>query len=86
MNEEIKEMLEKPNVYSFNDECYLYFGDYNKLKDYITNLQEENQKLEARIHNSLRLLKAFGGGKIIISDVIDILEDKNEWRDKGNIR
>lgn len=30
MNNEIKEILEKPNVYSFNDECYLYFGDYNK--------------------------------------------------------
>ena len=42
-NEEIKEILEKPNVYSFNDECYLYFGDYNKLKDYITNLQQENE-------------------------------------------
>lgn len=46
MNKEIKEILEKPNVYSFNDECYLYFGDYNKLKNYITNLQEENRKLK----------------------------------------
>lgn len=41
MNDGIKEILEKPNVYIFNDECYLYFGDYNKLKDYITNLQQE---------------------------------------------
>ena len=46
MKDEIKEILEKPNVYSFNDECYLYFGDYNKLKDYITNLQEENERLK----------------------------------------
>ena len=46
MNDEIKEILEKPNVYSFNDECYLYFGDYNKLKDYITNLQQESKKLK----------------------------------------
>ena len=46
MKDEIKEILEKPNVYSFNDECYLYFGDYNKLKDYITNLQEENEEIK----------------------------------------
>ena len=49
MNDEIKEILEKPNVYSFNDECYLYFGDYNKLKDYITNLQQELEE-EKRIN------------------------------------
>ena len=42
MKDEIKKILEKPNVYVFNYDCYLYFGDYNKLKYYITNLQEEN--------------------------------------------
>lgn len=46
MKDEIKELLEKPNVYNFGDECYLYFGDYNKLKDYITNLQEELKDAE----------------------------------------
>lgn len=46
MKDEIKEILEKPNVYSFNDECYLYFGDYNKLKDYITNLQEKYERMK----------------------------------------
>ena len=46
MKDDIKEILERPNVYSFNDECYLYFGDYNKLKDYITNLQEEKERLK----------------------------------------
>ena len=46
MKNKIKEILEKPNVYIFGDECYLYFGDYNKLKDYITNLQEENERLK----------------------------------------
>lgn len=53
MNDEIREILEKPNVYSFNDECYLYFGDYNKLKDYITNLQEEKEDLENRLENAV---------------------------------
>ena len=57
MNEEIKEILEKPNVYIFNDECYLYFGDYNKLKIYITNLQEENQKLNKIIDELEKFLK-----------------------------
>lgn len=49
MSDEIKNILEKPNVYSFADECYLYFGDYNKLKDYISNLQEENKKLKSQL-------------------------------------
>lgn len=58
MQDEIKEILEKPNVYSFNDECYLYFGDYNKLKDYITNLQKENERLHTRIKTIKRRRKA----------------------------
>ena len=48
MNDEIREILEKPNVYSFADETYLYFGDYNKLKYYITNLQQENERLKIK--------------------------------------
>lgn len=37
-------MIDKePNVYSFNDECYVYFGDYKKL-------QTENQQLKEKIN------------------------------------
>lgn len=53
MNDEIREILEKPNVYSFADETYLYFGDYNKLKYYITNLQQENDDLKNRLENAV---------------------------------
>lgn len=55
MNNEIKEILEKPNVYSFNDECYLYFGDYNKLKDYITNLQQENERSKEQVKREVEV-------------------------------
>jgi len=59
MNNDIKEILEKPNVYSFNDECYLYFGDFNKLRDYITNLQEENINLKTKLRwKEIRIDKA----------------------------
>ena len=57
MKDEIKEILEKPNVYSFNDECYLYFGDYNKLKDYITNLQQENERLKENLQQEKKDFK-----------------------------
>ena len=35
-------MNKNVNIYSFNEECYVYLGDYNKL-------QQENQKLRERI-------------------------------------
>ena len=53
MKDEIKEIIEKPNIYMFNDECYLYFGDYNKLKDYITNLQDRIDKATEYIKQNI---------------------------------
>lgn len=35
-------MNKNVNIYSFNDECYVYLGDYNKL-------QQENKQLKERI-------------------------------------
>lgn len=37
-------MNKNVNVYSFNEECYVYLGDYNKL-------QQENKQLKERISN-----------------------------------
>jgi len=46
MTKEIKEILEYPTIYNFDDEPYLHGTDYVKLRDYITNLQQENEKLK----------------------------------------
>lgn len=35
-------MNKNVNIYSFNDECYVYLGDYNKL-------QQENKQLQKQI-------------------------------------
>lgn len=44
MNKEIKEILEL--IQEVIDEETDKFGDFKKLLDYITNLQEENEKLK----------------------------------------
>lgn len=53
-------------------------GMCKTLYDLFINCYEYQKILEQRIDKSLRLLKAFGGGKIIISDVIDILKGGDE--------
>lgn len=42
-------MNKNVNVYSFNEECYVYLGDYNKLK-------QENKQLKEDIKNIIRIL------------------------------
>ena len=43
-------MNEKVNIYSFNDECYVYLGDYKKLK-------QENQRLQERINKAIEYIE-----------------------------
>ena len=43
-------MNEKVNIYSFNDECYVYLGDYKKLK-------QENQRLQERINIAIEYIE-----------------------------
>ena len=45
-------MNEKVNIYSFNDECYVYLGDYKKLK-------QENQRLQERINKATEYIKIY---------------------------
>lgn len=45
MTNEIKEILDKPKILMLSYGNYISLDDYVKLKDYITNLQEENEKL-----------------------------------------
>lgn len=46
MKDEIKEILEEPKILMLSYGNYISIDDYVKLKDYITNLQEENEKLK----------------------------------------
>ena len=42
MEDEIKEILDNPKILMLSYGNYISLDDYVKLKDYITNLQEEN--------------------------------------------
>ena len=46
MEEEIKEILDNPKILMLSYGNYISLDDYVKLKDYITNLQEENEFLK----------------------------------------
>ncbi len=43
MNDEIKEILDEPKILQLSYGCYISLNDYFKLRDYITNLQQENE-------------------------------------------
>ena len=47
MEDEIKEILDKPKILMLSYGSYISLNDYVKLKDYITNLKEEINKLTA---------------------------------------
>ena len=52
-------MNEKVNIYSFNDECYVYLGDYKKLK-------QENKKYKEvidKLNKYIKLLGKYDGEK-----------------------
>ena len=51
MSEEIKEILDKPKILMLSYGNYISLDDYAKLKDYITNLQEDNQRLKEIVEN-----------------------------------
>ena len=46
MNEEIKEILDNPKIIMLSFGNFILLDDYVKLKDYITNLQQENNNLK----------------------------------------
>lgn len=45
MNDDIKEILYNPKIIMLSYGNFILLDDYIKLKDYITNLQQENQDL-----------------------------------------
>ena len=65
MNDEIKEILES---LQYND--YIGTNDKRKLRDYITNLEQENQELKSK-------LECYENG-VYFSSKVDELERENE--------
>ena len=68
-------MNKEPNIYSFADECYVYYGDYKK------DLQEKDKQLD-KYKNVIDKIKKYIEEKVgteihdmmYIIDVSDILE------------
>ena len=77
MTNKIKEILEKPNVYSFNDEYYLCFSDYNILKNYITNLENINKDNEDTIIDKKECIEA-------LKDSLTNLQEENKFLKLNN--
>lgn len=52
----------EPNVYSFFDECYVYYGDYKKLEQfYKTDIENANEiiaELQARIDKAIAYIES----------------------------
>ncbi len=46
MTNEVKEILDNPKALMLSYGSYISIGDFVKLKDCITNLQEENEELK----------------------------------------
>lgn len=77
MNDEIKEILD-----NLKDEVWSKTGadSYDKLLDYITNLQQERDKYKMRCYNSLKMIWDNYGvlDKYEIEMLEDILEGKSD--------
>ena len=84
--------IQKPNVYVFDEDCYLWFGDYNKLKDYIINLQESEayyygfyKDYKSRIDKALEIIRkgivnkvTKGKAHIDLTELLNILEGSDK--------
>ena len=58
-------MNKEPNVYSFNDECYVYYGDYKQLQNNWNELKEENEKLKRLLENPNDMTHIFDNARTI---------------------
>lgn len=74
-------MNKEPNIYSFNDECYVYYGDYKKEIDRLNNIINElenhlNQEILEWDYNSDDWIKAqVQEDKIILNKLKELKEN-----------
>ena len=62
-------MNKEPNIYSFADECYVYYGDYKK------DLQEKGKEIE-------RLSKEVDMWNRKYNEQVDIINELEKWYKK----
>lgn len=78
--------MKEPNVYSFFDECYVYYGDYKKE---IERLNKENEKLKKGLNKLLQLnnyMVNFSSKKTINKLIVkqrDLIYELLEGRPRG---
>ena len=75
MNNEIKEILDNPKILMLSYGNYISLDDYVKLKDCITNLQEENHNLYKFISEFLGRLEhiKYNGSKTYIKENLELV-------------
>lgn len=71
MKDEIKEILDKPKILMLSYGNYISLDDYVKLKDYITNLQEENERLK---EENKRIFSHVNDDELLISNAMNYAE------------
>lgn len=78
MTEEIKEILDTPIFIIDNEGFTVYIND--KIKDYITNLQKENEKLKEIINDNMTVyLKGLEDGKDKMKEIFEsVYKQRNE--------
>lgn len=72
-------MNKKVNIYSFNDECYVYLGDYNKLK-YLNQKRIDKVKekiFEINYDLDFEPWSVYKVNGEILFELVQILEDED---------
>ena len=64
--------MKEPNVYSFFDECYVYYGDYKKEIERLKEKVKEWQDIATRINEDNNKLN------YIIKDAREYIEKRKE--------
>ena len=75
-NENIKEILDKPKILMLSYGNYISLDDYVKLKNYITNLQEENDFIKK---DRNKLLRDYSRLTILLEDYKKKIEKAVEY-------
>lgn len=77
-------MNKNVNVYSFNDECYVYLGDYKQLKQQYEQLKINWNKLKEYAKENLYFYSGYQGEDLEIDISIQGILDKMQELEKVN--
>lgn len=77
-------MNKNVNVYSFNDECYVYLGNYKQLKQQYEQLKINWNKLKEYAKENLYFYSGYQGEDLEIDISIQGILDKMQELEKVN--